>query len=229
MADASPPADAPAAAVAADDEPPSPATAKSLARKRQSFGQPGDALSRDDAEQAEFADLVGKRVVCLEEHKPSPDYGFLELAIEPGDELELTGQSAPDGWLHAAMEMPSGLVKEGLVPEDFVELLDPLESEPASPEPGASQHGPIDSEAAAAAAAAGGPAGAPAGADLDDDELLRLVIETELKDTRTQRVRAERLRLRPRTPPRGFSVFTSSAATKGRCRSNSCPAALSPV
>lgn len=68
-----------------------------------------------------------------------------------------------------------------------------------------------------------------AGADLDDDELLRLVIEAELKDTRTQRVRAERLRLRPRTPPRGFSVFTRSGATKGRSRSNSCPAALSPV
>ena len=78
-----------------------------------------DALSRDDAEQAEFADLVGKRVVCLEEHRPSPDYRFLELAIEPGDELELTGRcTAPllvDARSKAFVSNESGDIVRALV------------------------------------------------------------------------------------------------------------------
>ena len=67
---------------------------------------------------SEAAEVKWARV--NETYQPNKDFGGLELAVNEGDLLELTGEQAPDGWLHAA-KMVRGRRTVGLIPADYVD------------------------------------------------------------------------------------------------------------
>ena len=96
---------------------------------------------------------------AIESYQPDEEGQAMELAFVEGDELELTGLSAPEGWLHARLDL-----REGLVPEDYVEALD----------------GDISADEAESVAE--GNATDDNGSDADNDNKTRICIEDFIVD-----------------------------------------------
>ena len=57
----------------------------------------------------------GEWIRANDSYTPNKDFGNLELPFRAGDLLKLTGQPAPEGWLHG--ENSKG--KQGLIPADY--------------------------------------------------------------------------------------------------------------
>ena len=68
--------------------------------------------------ESSFGASAKRHVRAIEDYTPNEDYGDLELDMKADDVLELTGDDAPEGWLHVKHQVERKRGKgQGLVPE----------------------------------------------------------------------------------------------------------------